>query len=279
MDWSLVLASQGIENTISHQPPTIDSPPGWSLVVPAQDVERALEAIHLYQLENRRWPWRQRVLSPGLVFDWTSLLWVVLVCLFYFINELHPDLRSAAIMNGAQVGAGQWWRLFTAIWLHGDASHLAGNATLGLVLLGLSMGRYGPGLASLASYLAGIAGNLVVWVFSSPGQSSLGASGMVMGSLGLLAAQSFTLRPRTPHETKYLLTGFLGGLLLFILLGLDPESDVRAHLGGFIGGVVLGAVLSFLPNPMRKHRLNLGAALLLVLMIILPWYFAFHSLN
>jgi len=52
MDWSLVLASQGIEHVLNHTAET-----GWSLVVAEAEHPAALAAIRQYRLENRRWPW------------------------------------------------------------------------------------------------------------------------------------------------------------------------------------------------------------------------------
>ena len=186
MDWGLVLVSQGIEATIEAS----EDGSGWGLVVAAQDYEQALSAIGQYRLENRGWPWQQPVLQQGYLFDWGSLAWVLLVLLFFWLDG-RADLRSAGAMDTRLLAQGQWWRLLTAIWLHADLGHLAANATLGFVLLGLAMGRYGTGVGLLAACLAGVGGNLGCWLLALGGHRSLGASGMIMGALGLLAAQSF----------------------------------------------------------------------------------------
>src|ERR1051326_7747346 len=49
MDWSLVLASQGIETTIEH------TETGWELLVPVAEYEHALQTLRQYQHENRHW--------------------------------------------------------------------------------------------------------------------------------------------------------------------------------------------------------------------------------
>ena len=59
--------------------------------------------------------------------------------------------------------------------------------------LGFAMGRYGTGTGVLAAFLAGAGGNVAAWLASLEQHRNLGASGMVMGSLGLLAAQSPSL--------------------------------------------------------------------------------------
>ncbi len=174
-------------------------------------------------------------------------------------------------MNASKVTAGEWWRLFTAMWLHADVAHLAANCTMGLVLLGLVMGRYGTGVGLLGAYLAGAAGT-VVGLLLVRQQSSLGASGAVMGCLGLLAAQSFSWRFRWPQHARYFLIGIAAGVMLFVLFGLDPEADVRAHLGGFVAGVGLGAAACALPSLAQSARWNLLAALVFLLLVVVPWW-------
>jgi rhomboid protease GluP len=269
MDWSLVLASQGIEPTIEYA----EDGAGWGLLVSEPDYEPSLKALRQYQLENRRRPWRQDVFGAGILFDWGSLAWVFLLGLFYWLNT-GGEFEAAGIMDGTAVAHGQWWRLFTAMWLHADLGHLATNATLGLVLLGLAMGRYGTGVGLLAAYLAGAGGNLAAWLLSSTPHLSLGASGMVMGCLGLLAVQSFSLWRQTPHAGKYLVSGVVGGVMLFVLFGLTPGTDVLAHAGGFTAGLLFGALLTLVPGIAQSKGTNFLTGMAFAWLVLLPWWLA-----
>ena len=174
---------------------------------------------------------------------------------------------------------GQWWRLFTAIWLHADLGHLTSNVVFGFLLLGLSMGRYGTGAALLAAYFAGVAGNIGTLLVFTDDRAGLGASGMVMGSLGLVAAQSISLWRESPHGAKYILSGIAGGIMLFALLGLTPGTNIVAHLGGFIVGLLLGALLTRIPAVARNWRLNLVLGLIFTLLVVLPWWLAISRGN
>src|SRR3954447_7936262 len=162
MDWSLVLVSQGIETVIDQHDPVN----GWGLLVAPNDEAAALAIIRQYRLENRHWPWRPQKLHKGLLFDWTSLAWVVLVAFFFWLDS-RIDLQRTGLMEAPALSHGQWWRPFTAVWLHADLAHLAANATVGLVLLGLTMGCYGTGVGLLAAYLAGAGGNFAKWLFDA----------------------------------------------------------------------------------------------------------------
>jgi rhomboid protease GluP len=269
MEWSLVLVSQGIESTVDR---TVET--GWGLIVATPDYERALVVIHQYRVENLGWPWRQRVFRQDILFDWGSLAWVLLACLFFWISECRPDWRSAGLMDNAAVSRGEWWRLCTAVFLHADPGHLAANAGLGLVLLGLAMGRYGTGVGLLAAYLAGVSGNLATWLVLPEAQRSLGASGMVMACVGLLAAQSVSLLRRNRRGLKLVLTGLCAGVMLFLLMGLAPGTNVIAHLGGFVSGLLLGGILTLVPKLTRNAAVNILAGALFSVLVILPWWLA-----
>jgi membrane associated rhomboid family serine protease len=267
MDWSLVLISQGIGSEIQEDQVTST----WGLLVLPEDYPKAISAIRQYRIENRRW-WRQEVFHPGLLFDWGSLAWVALLILFYWMDA-QAGLRSAGMMDNTAVFSGQWWRLFTAIWLHGDLGHLAANASVGLLLLGLTMGRIGTGPGLLMAYLAGAGGNAIAMMFSPPSAVSLGASGMVMGCLGILTAQSLLQLRTSGFRVKTMISGIAAGLMLFVLLGLSPDSYVQAHLGGFVSGLILGIFSLFSAKLSRKTVVNVVCGFVFTLLVLLPWWF------
>lgn len=252
MDWSLVLVSQGIEAMIER-----DAESGaWRLVVEAPDYPRAIGAIRQYHAENRQRRWQQTLPWTGLVFDWRCIVPILIfVCLFVVEAMGRADLSRLGMMNNTLVHQGQWWRLFTAVTLHGDLAHLAANVTTGLVLIGLAMGVYGAGLGLLVSFLAGVGGNLAgLWLYSSA-HRGLGASGMIMGALGLLAAQWLVLLKHGLTPRQLAIRGMLSGAFLFILLGFSPQEnvDVLAHVVGFITGFMLGGALAFMPQRWRSN--------------------------
>jgi len=270
MDWSLVLTSQGIEHVIEQ-----GDEAGWALMISTKDYEIARAHIRQYRLENMNWRWRRPIFKPGLFFDWSSTAWVFLIIIFFWWSETQADLRSLGSMDGVALRHDEWWRLFTATWLHADLTHLAMNAIVGLVLLGLAMGRYGPGTGLLAAYLAGVGGNVAAWLIGGESHRALGASGVVMGALGLVAVQSVPfLHRRNPFTVRLFVSGILGGGLLFVFLGLGPQTDVVAHLGGFVAGILLGLGLSLAPGLTQRLWVNLIAGILFTALVILSWLFA-----
>ena len=269
MDWSLVLISQGIGAEIQQD----HSNSSWGLLVAPEDYAKALATLRQYRLENRGW-WQREVFRPGLLFDWGSLAWVILLVVFYWMDRW-IGLKSFAMLDNNAVATGQWWRFFTAIWLHGDLAHLAANACIGLALLGLTMGRLGTGPGLLAAYLAGAGGNAIAWMFSERNSASLGASGMVMGCLGILTAQSLFARRNNGLGWKHFVPGLSAGILLFVLLGLNPGTYVQAHLGGFVAGLILGVLPCFTRDFSQSTLVNLGSSSIFTLLVLLPWWLAF----
>jgi membrane associated rhomboid family serine protease len=272
MDWSLVLASQGIETTIDILPEERQ----WVLLIEAQDYERAMGAIRQFRLENRGWNWQQKFEWSGMTFHSGVVFWCVFLGLVYWLDAARSDaLRSSGAMDSITAGAGQWWRTFTAISLHSNLAHLAANLTTGFLLIGLAMARYGAGVGLLASYLAGALGNVAGLLFYQAPYRGLGASGMVMGALGLIAVQSLFLWRGGQKLWKFMANGILAGFLLFVLLGLDPQSDVVAHLGGFVAGAFLGSALTRVPPPLlQNYVLNLCSAVILIGLFLWTWSLA-----
>ncbi len=275
MDWSLALASQGIEVVIDHEPSSL----GWLLRVSPDQRDRAVATIRQYRIENRRWALRQRLRDLGVSFHWGALGWCWVMIMIYWLTEATDGrMESAGAMDPVAFRGGEVWRLFTATTLHADAGHLAANVSTGIAVLGLAMGRYGAGWALLTSLLAGGLGNLLGLIFHTAPYRGLGASGIVMGGLGLLAVQSIAAWRNPLAARRSLVAGVLAGVLLFVLFGLNPRSDVVAHTGGFVGGVILGTALNLLPARLgRETRADQLAGTAAILLTALCWAFALMS--
>src|SRR5262245_57859105 len=80
-EWALVLSSMGIAHVVRDAMPS-----GWVILVAGTDRARALEAIRLYEAENRNWPPRQqRELLPYARSLAAPLVMLMLV-LFYAVT-------------------------------------------------------------------------------------------------------------------------------------------------------------------------------------------------
>ena len=137
---------------------------------------------------------------------------------------------------------GQWWRLFTYMFLHGGAMHLVSNM-VGLVFVGA---RIEPTLKTWRMGLIYIVTGLVAGAASlwwHPQTVSVGASGAIFGLYGAFLALLFA--GVFPKDFK---RQFLRMTLVFIIynigMGFSGNIDNAAHLGGLLTGLLLGFLFS-----------------------------------
>ncbi len=78
----------------------------------------------------------------------------------------------------------------------------------------------------------------------------------------------------SPRPRAAFWSSVAAGVMLFILLGLAPGTDILAHSGGFVSGLVIGAALSPLSRLREKGWLNLACGLAFALLLVVPWWLA-----
>lgn len=251
MDWSLVLTSQSIEVAISRNPESGK----LELLVDSADEARSRELIETYVRENPRRPWLPHLAPGEFEFHPAGVVWcVIMAAVFLAQAGLVGFPESGGMVDRKLVRAGEWWRLFTATFLHQDLGHLASNLTFGFLFMGLALPRYGFGVSVWSALVAGAIGNAAgVW-FRAEDYRGLGASGSVMGFLGMAAMQAWPILWQRGDWKRAIASTLGGGASVFLLLGLDPRSDVIAHVGGFIGGCVLGAIFAWFPAERLRSR-------------------------
>ena len=176
---------------------------------------------------------------------------LVFIAAELFGSTQDPDymIRCGA-MYLPLVREGEYYRLFTSMFLHFGLNHLVYNM---ICLLGL-----GDLLASMIGavrylfvYLtAGLAGNLLSAALERGGgyKVSAGASGAIFGVIGALLAIHLVLwlqNRRKEERSAPIRRDFMVRLLLMsaLMLGqgfLEQGTDNAAHVGGFAAGFVLG---------------------------------------
>ena len=70
------------------------------------------------------------------------------------------------------------------------------------------------------------------------------------------------------------MSGAAAGVMLFALFGLSPETDVLAHLGGFVAGVAIGIPLARRPSFAQNVGTNVVCGIIFTLLVIIPWWLA-----
>lgn len=258
MDWALVLASQGIDVVVDGEP----GDGRMGVTVAGTDEGRAREALQRYEEENRGWALRVRVPGGDARLHGLALAWVFALVVVHVANR--GEAPSRAVFDSAAFLRGESWRAWTATWLHADVAHLAMNAVFGSLLMGLAMGRYGPGVALGGSLAAGALANaLGGWIRPVP-YLGLGASGVVMAALGMLAANLFGLWRTRRAAARWVLPTLGAASVLFVQVGTSPKGDVVVHALGFLAGIPAGALAALWPRRAmdRLEAAGWGAALI-----------------
>lgn len=139
----------------------------------------------------------------------------------------------------ALINAGQWFRLFSANFLHANLLHIYMNG-MGLMVLGSQLERLlGPWRLSLIYLLSALGGSIASAV-AARAAFSVGASTAIFGLLGALAVVNWRFRRELPAGFRQPLRWwvFILGLNAALPL-LVGQIDVAAHVGGFFAGALV----------------------------------------
>ncbi|CAN5307724.1 hypothetical protein BH20VER2_BH20VER2_03960 [soil metagenome] len=162
-------------------------------------------------------------------------------------------LRLGALDPGRVVHGGEYWRLFTALFLHYGALHLLLNS-YPLFLLGRVLESTMGSLRFLLAYvLAGLgssAGVVLLWKLQwTKADLLVGASGSVVGLVGVWAG--LLVRHRTAPMAGRTLLVLL--VIVIVQTGFDfytPQISMAAHLCGLASGFVIGLIIA--PKNLRR---------------------------
>jgi membrane associated rhomboid family serine protease len=175
----------------------------------------------------------------------------VLVFLFEIsvgdLNDPRVLHRIGALEPEAVVVQGEYWRLGTALFLHGGFLHLGFNL-FALYILGPSLERSIGTIRFLACYIvSGLASSAGVVALNEIGlvrvADVIGASGCIMGVVGAWAG--FLLRHHHAPLAKQRLANI--GLIVVIQIAFDlstPQVSMAAHMCGLVAGFFLGLILA-----------------------------------
>lgn len=168
--------------------------------------------------------------------------------LMYGIQVLTKD---AITVWGAKVNQlilnGQYWRLITPAFFHGNLMHLAVNC-YSLYNIAPALERLTGKKRLVVAYLvAAVAGNVASF-YGSPAPS-LGASGAVFGLGGALAMYFYQNKSIYGKRSDYVLKQLWQTLLINMAYGFaNPRIDNWGHFGGLVGG----ALVAYLFGPRLK---------------------------
>ena len=202
---------------------------------------------------------------------------VYIISSFYSHSLIDMNLQVLVDMGASYgpltVQKQEWWRLFTAMFLHAGITHIAMNM-YSLYLVGRSAEMYFNTKSYISIYLfSGIIGGLIS-LYIHPASVGIGASGAIFGIFGALAGFFLANRDKIANHTKAFMKNFTSVLGINLVIGLlIPSIDVSAHIGGLVIGIIGGFVLA--KNPKAIVPFNIVMVLISVaIALYLPLQYA-----
>ncbi len=219
----------------------------------------------------------------------------ILVVVFVVETLAGGSENTSVLVNlGANVGplvtTGEYWRLFTANFLHIGLLHLAFNL-YALYIVGTEAEMfYGPWRFLVIYLLSGLSGALASYTFTYG--LSAGASTAIFGLIGTLFAFFTRNRAVFGEMSRTRLSNLIIVIIINLFYGLSVSAiDNWGHAGGFVGGFILGWLLcpfyqiEARPDGFRRvvDRNSLrvewiGVGLVTVLMVVAFWAALQHHL-
>jgi membrane associated rhomboid family serine protease len=188
----------------------------------------------------------------------------------FLLESVSPGLKSELVLFAPAVADGDLYRLVTSAFMHYGVAHLLFNM-YALWVIGPPLEKWLGGLRFTALYaLSALGGSVLVYLLSSLGAATAGASGAVFGLFGA----SFVVGKRLNLDTRWVI-GLIAINLAFTfvipLLG-GQQISWQGHIGGLVTGAAITAAYAYAPRE-RRTLIQVSATVgLIVLFAALIWW-------
>lgn len=194
---------------------------------------------------------------------------LIAVCILYFIYIATITKGDLSALNLLDYGAnykpfikdGEWYRLFSCIFIHASFIHLLFNM-YALKILGYQLESYlGKLRFTIVFIISGLVGSLSSAVLTNA--VSVGASGAIFGLLGSYIYFAYNYRLVLGNSLK---TDIIPVVLVNLLIGvLVPGIDIFAHIGGFVAGLFATMAIGVPGKKNNSASINGTTCLLLLI--------------
>lgn len=198
-------------------------------------------------IEGKKDSHEEKQAGGSKYFNFTNLL--ILINILFFIVSAYLsksifDMNTAVLVAlGAKynvlIAQGEYYRLITAMFLHGGILHLVLNM-YALKATGEMVEKfYGKGRFLLIYFFSGIFSSIASYIFSD--SISVGASGAIFGLLGACLIIGIKIRNLVGKD---FLRNILSVIFVNIFIGLNIKNiDNFGHFGGLVGGILVSIIV------------------------------------
>ncbi|KAH7104660.1 rhomboid-domain-containing protein [Auriculariales sp. MPI-PUGE-AT-0066] len=174
-------------------------------------------------------------------------------------NTANPPDRLCSLEDICAFGGfggqppNQWFRFITPIFLHAGIVHILLNMFAQFTLSAQIERLMGSAGFFILYFAAGIFGNVLGANFALIGSPSIGASGAILGTVGVLWVDliaHWNIEDRPKRKLLFLAID----LIVVVAIGYIPFGvDNFAHLGGYFMGLLTGVVLLPVISTTKRH--------------------------
>lgn len=206
-------------------------------------------------------------------FPMITYILIAINIMFFIIPVLFGEYENVYYLlcnHGPSIRSGQYYRLFTNMFIHGGILHLAVNC-YSLYVIGTQMESFLGKIKFLIIYLvSGLSGSLLSMAIMG-NVFSVGASGAIFGLLGAMLYFGY-------HYRVYLGNVIRSQIIPIVIANLAigfmvPRIDNAAHIGGLIGGVLMTMALGIDNKSTTFEKIN--GWIITTIYIIFVGYMAF----
>jgi membrane associated rhomboid family serine protease len=199
---------------------------------------------------------------------------LVVINVAVFMLGLLPSLGLRIDFYGALIVPAviidhQYWRMFTALFVHAGIFHILLNMWALWIVGNFLESSVGRGKFLVLYFLSGFAGSVLVLLV--PSAPVVGASGAIYGLFGALAVHALLNRGRDVQSSA-----FLRPIMFIIVINLVftfswGNISWQAHIGGLIGGAatMFAMMLGGRKDARRPFELADGVAVAGIAVILL----------
>ena len=205
----------------------------------------------------------------------TYIIMAICIILFVLMELSGGSANSQTLLKfGANldvlVKKGEYYRLFTCIFLHIGIMHLLCNM-YSLYIIGREVeSLFGKIKYIIIFILSGISGSIMSLAFTH-NTISAGASGAIFGLLGALLYFGIHYRTYLGEAIKRSVVPII---VVNLIIGFLAEGiDLAAHIGGLVGGVLVAMMVGIPDKSKTKDIIN-GTILTIIYLIFIS-YLAF----
>jgi membrane associated rhomboid family serine protease len=277
LHWITVLSAAGLDYQLSRQQGA------WQLHIAPEQAQMASLEIEAFERDEAQV--KPVAHAPRLPSGKTrrSARWTAFWCAYGLVwcyawfgpFDSSDPMHAAGAMSRTEWLNGEWWRTLTALTLHSGLVHLAANAVF-LFFVGQAVVReLGRGFGPALILASAVLGNMLAALTASPYQRSIGASTACFAALGVISTlQAGSVYRRYQSWVQVRRRAWLplaAGLALLGITGSSPDSDIAAHLFGFLAGSVFATPVAILGGIRLSSAMQWTLAVLSVCVLALAW--------